>query len=380
MELKKIKVMTVVGTRPELIKLSSIIKELDNNADHILVHTGQNYDYELNGVFFDNLGLKRPDYFLEAAAPTASKTVANVIVKIDDLLEKEQPDALLILGDTNSCFAAYPAKRRKIPIFHIEAGNRCFDMRVPEEINRRIIDHISDINIVYSEVARTNLLREGLPLDRIIKTGSSFHEVLKACEPGIAASTVLKDLGLEKGKYFLLSLHREENIDNPAHLSALLRIMQSVIDTYELPILFAAHPRTRKRLEIENIVLPEGVRMVKPFGLFDYVHLEKHATCVLSDSGTVQEESSMLNFPAVQLRETHERQESTDEANVITAGLNPERVLQALAITVGQKRGEEREFLIPVDYQPTNVSKKVLRIIIGYTDYVKRVVWSDVVR
>lgn len=368
--------MTIVGTRPELIKLAAVIKELDRHAEHILVHTGQNYDYELNGVFFDNLKLRKPDHFLDAAGETPAQTVANVIQRSDALLASEQPDAILILGDTNSCLAAYPAKRRKIPIFHMEAGNRCFDMRVPEEVNRRLVDHLSDINLVYSEAARQNLLRENLPPDRIIKTGSSLHEVLLTHKDDIAASTVLKELGLEEGKYFLLSLHREENVDDPAHLARLIEILEALIETYHLPILFGAHPRTRKRLESQNITLPPEVQLMKPFGLFDFVTLEQHAMCVLTDSGTVQEESSMLNFPAVQLRETHERLESTDEANVITAGLNPERVLQAVAVAIEQKRGAEREFFIPADYAPTNVSKKVLRIIIGYTDYVKRTVWS----
>jgi UDP-N-acetylglucosamine 2-epimerase (non-hydrolysing) len=376
---QKIKVMTIVGTRPELIKLASVIKELDRHTDHVFVHTGQNYDYELNGVFFENLGLRKPDYFLDVAGDTASITVANVITKTDELLEKEQPEALLILGDTNSCLAAYPAKRRKIPIFHMEAGNRCFDMRVPEEVNRRVVDHLSDINLVYSEAARTNLLREGLPPDRIIKTGSSLHEVLMEYKNEIEASTILTDLDLTPEGYFVLSAHREENVDDPKQLERLVEITKALVEEYHLPILFGVHPRTQKRIESGQIVFPPEVRLMKSFGLFDYVKLQMNAKCVLTDSGTIQEESSMMNFPAVQLRVTHERLESSDEMSVITAGRNPERVLQAVAVAIEQQRGSTREFRIPQDYEPTNVSKKVLRIIIGYTDYVKRVVWSETV-
>lgn len=369
--------MTIVGTRPELIKLAAVIQELDKNVDHVFVHTGQNYDYELNGIFFENLALRKPDYFLEIAGTTPSQTVANVIHKTDELLEKEQPDALLILGDTNSCLAAYPAKRRKIPIFHMEAGNRCFDMRVPEEVNRRVVDHLSDVNLVYSEAARTNLLREGLPPDRVIKTGSSLHEVLVTHRDAIEASTILADLNLNPQGYFVLSAHREENVDNPLQLNRLVAITQSLIDTYQLPILFGVHPRTQKRIEAGHVVFPPEVRLMKAFGLFDYVKLQQNAKCVLTDSGTIQEEASMMNFPAVQLRETHERFEASDEMNVITAGRDPKRILQAVAVAIEQKRGAEREFRLPEDYTPVNVSKKVLRIIIGYTDYVKRVVWSE---
>lgn len=376
---KNIKVMTIVGTRPELIKLASVIKELDRHTDHIFVHTGQNYDYELNGVFFENLGLRKPDYFLEVAGDTASVTVANVITKTDELLEKEQPEAILVLGDTNSCLAAYPAKRRKIPIFHMEAGNRCFDMRVPEEVNRRVVDHLSDINLVYSEAARTNLLREGLPPDRIIKTGSSLHEVLVEYRNEIEASTILTNLNLTPEGYFVLSAHREENVDDPKQLERLVEITKALVEEYHLPILFGVHPRTQKRIESGQIVFPPEVCLMKSFGLFDYVKLQMNAKCVLTDSGTIQEESSMMNFPAVQLRVTHERLESSDEMSVITAGRSPVRVLQAVAVAIEQQRGSTREFRIPEDYEPTNVSKKVLRIIIGYTDYVKRVVWSETV-
>lgn len=376
--MKKIKIMTVVGTRPELIKLAEVIKELDRHTEHVFVHTGQNYDYELNGVFFENLSLRKPDYFLEVAGDTPSKTVAKVIAKTDELLARESPDALLILGDTNSCLAAYPAKRRKIPIFHMEAGNRCFDMRVPEEVNRRVVDHLSDINLVYSEAARTNLLNEGLSPDRVIKTGSSLHEVLTIHQEAIKSSTVLADLGLTPEGYFVLSAHREENVDNPKHLERLVGIAQALIDEYHLPILFGVHPRTQKRIDAGHIVFPPEVRLMKAFGLFDYVKLQQNAKCVLTDSGTIQEEASMMNFPAVQLRETHERFEANDEMNVVTAGRNPERILQAVQVVIAQKRGNNREFRIPHDYEPINVSKKVLRIIIGYTDYVKRVVWSEV--
>lgn len=376
--MKKIKIMTVVGTRPELIKLAEVIKELDRHTEHVFVHTGQNYDYELNGVFFENLGLRKPDYFLEVAGGTPSQTVAKVIAKTDELLAKESPDALLILGDTNSCLAAYPAKRRKIPIFHMEAGNRCFDMRVPEEVNRRVVDHLSDINLVYSEAARTNLLNEGLPPDRIIKTGSSLHEVLAIHREAIQSSTVLADLGLTPEGYFVLSAHREENVDDFHQLKRLVGITQALIDEYHLPILFGVHPRTQKRIDAGQIVFPPEVRLMKAFGLFDYVKLQQNAKCVLTDSGTIQEEASMMNFPAVQLRETHERFEANDEMNVITAGRNPERILQAVQVVIEQKRGNNREFCIPHDYEPIHVSKKVLRIIIGYTDYVKRVVWSEV--
>lgn len=374
--MKKLKVMTVIGTRPEIIKLAEVMHELDRFVDHCVVHTGQNYDYELNEIFFRDLGLRKPDYFLEAAGGSPAKTVARVIEKVDELLEKEKPDALLILGDTNSCMAAYPAKRRKIPIFHMEAGNRCFDMRVPEEVNRRVVDHLSDINMPFSEAARANLLREGLPADRIIKTGSPLYELYTNYRAQIDASPVLNELSLTSGEYFLVSLHREENVDNLIHFESLLSVIREVSTVYKKPIIFAAHPRTRKRLEAEHTVLPAEVQLIKPLGLFDYTHLEMHALCVLSDSGTIQEDSSILNFPAVQLRESNERFEANDEGTVIMAGLNPERVLQALAIAIEQKRGEEREFRIPTDYAVPNVSKKVVRTIVGYVDYVKRVVWS----
>lgn len=373
---KKIKVMTVVGTRPEIIKLSEVMKELDRYTDHVIVHTGQNFDYELNEIFFRDLELRKPDYFLDAAGETAAETVANVIKKSDELLAKEQPDALLILGDTNSCLAAYPAKRRKIPIFHMEAGNRCFDMRVPEEVNRRIVDQLGDINMPFSELARQNLIREGLPPAQVIKSGSPMFEVYSKYRQQIEASDILDKMQLVPNGYFVLSLHREENVDDPKHFEAMLTIINDMVERYGKPIVFGAHPRTRKRLESMKIELPREVMLVKPFGLFDYVKLQLNALCTLTDSGTIQEDSSILNFPGVQLRETHERFEASDEASVIMAGLNPERVLQAVTIAMDQTRGDTREFPIPLDYQAPNVSKKVVRIIVGYIDYVNRVVWS----
>ncbi len=368
--------MTLVGTRPEIIKLSQVIRQLDKDTEHVLVHTGQNYDYELNEIFFKDLGLRKPDYFLGVQGNTSSEVVGDVISKVDSILEKEQPEAFLILGDTNSCMGAYAAKRRKIPIFHMEAGNRCFDMRVPEELNRRILDHVSDINLVYSDVTRLNLLNEGLPMDRIIKTGSPTNEVLHNNEDAINASTILRDLSLESEKYFVLSAHREENIGIERNFDNLIKIISTVSETYDMPIIFSVHPRTRKRLEKEGVQLPSNVNLMKPLGLFDYVNLQKNAFCVLSDSGTISEESSMLNFPAVNLRETHERLEAMDEGSVIMAGLNPWRVLQAIEMAISQKRGDVRDFNTPVDYTNRNVSRKVVRIILSYIDYVNRVVWS----
>ncbi len=375
--MRKIKVVTVIGTRPEIIKLSEVIKELDRHAEHILVHTGQNYDHELNEIFFKDLGLRKPDYFLDAAGTSAAELVANAIVRVDEVLKKEKPDAFLVLGDTNSAVSAYAAKRRKVPIFHMEAGNRCFDMRVPEEVNRRVIDHMSDINLPYSDIARDNLLREGLPSDRIVKTGSPMREVLTVHKGAIDASKVLSKLSLSPRGYFVLSLHREENVDNPEHLKRLVAIIASIAKTYKKPIIFSVHPRTKKRLEEGKILFPPEVQVMKPLGFFDYVHLEENAFCVLSDSGTISEESAMLNFPGISLRETHERHEAIEEGSFILAGLNPERVLQAVDVAIGQQRGSERDFKIPADYDAPNVSKKVLRTIISYTDYVKRVVWSE---
>jgi UDP-N-acetylglucosamine 2-epimerase (non-hydrolysing) len=377
MKIKKLKIVTVVGTRPEIIRLSEVMKELDRTMEQIIVHTGQNYDYELSEVFFKELGIRKPDYFLGATGKNATDTVGKIISAVDEVLEKEKPDAFLVLGDTNSCMAAYSAKRRKIPIFHMEAGNRSFDFRVPEEVNRRVIDHLSDMNLAYSELARHHLLREGLPADRIIKTGSPLYEVLMANMKKILSSKILKDLGIQKEKYFVLTAHREENIDIPENFARLIKIIESVSEMYKMPIIFSCHPRTRKRIEEQKITLPKTVKMMKPMGLFEFVHLEMNALCVLSDSGTISEESSILNFPALNLREAHERPEAMDEASVIMTGLNPERVLQSLEIVKNQPRGLKRDFRIPEEYIYPNVSKKVARIILSYTDYVRRKVWLD---
>ncbi len=375
--MKKMKVMTIIGTRPEIIKLSEVIKELDRHTDHILVHTGQNYDYELNEIFFKDLGLRKPDYFLESVGTSVAETVANVISKTDKVLEIEKPEAFLVLGDTNSAMGAYSAKRRKIPIFHMEAGNRCFDARVPEEVNRKILDHMSDINLVYSDVTRHNLLREGLPMDRIIKSGSPTYEVLMKNKEGIENSKILDTLNLEKYKYLVMTLHREENVDIKANFDKEIEIIRAVSKQYDMPIIFSCHPRTKKRLDESGVSLPENVKTMKPLGLFDFVKLQMNAFCVITDSGTISEESSMLNFPGVNVRETHERLEAMDEGSVIMSGLKPERVLQAIEMAVTQKRGEARDFRIPPDYSYQNVSKKMARVIMSYTDYVKRVVWSE---
>ncbi|KKR29754.1 MAG: UDP-N-acetylglucosamine 2-epimerase [Candidatus Woesebacteria bacterium GW2011_GWA1_39_8] len=376
METKKIKVMTVVGTRPEIIKLCEVIKELDKHTDHVLVHTGQNYDYELNEIFFKDLGLRKPDYFLDAAGKNGIETVGNVIIKIDKLILQEKPDAFLILGDTNSALSVYSAKRRKIPIFHMEAGNRSFDARVPEEVNRKVVDHVSDINIVYSDITRDNLIREGLPIDRIIKSGATMFEVLEVYKHKIEASKILNKLHLQKRKYFVLTLHREENIDSEKNFNSLIKIIETVSEKYKLPIIFSAHPRTQKRLAEKNIKLPKEVRLMKPMGFFDFVKLQKNSLCVLTDSGTISIESPILNFPGLNLRDAHERNEAMDEAAVVMTGLNPERVLQALEVVKNQ-HGAKREFKIPEDYMVPNVSKKILRIILSYTDYVKRTVWQE---
>ena len=374
--MKKLKILTLFGVRPEIIKLSSVIRELDAHTDHVLVHTGQNYDYELNEVFFKDLGLRKPDYFLEAAGTTAVKTVATVMEKLEDVLEKEKPDAFLVLGDTNSTMGAYAAKRHKIPIFHMEAGNRCFDFRVPEEVNRRVIDHISDINLTYSDISRDNLLREGLPIDRTIKTGSPMFEVLAGGMENIHASTILTELKLKPNEYFVFSTHREENVDSPSNLKKIVEITKAISAAYDFPIIFSCHPRTKKRIDDAGFTFPKQVRLMKPFGWNDYMKLQMNACCVLTDSGTISEESSIMNFPALNLREAHERAEAMDEASVVMTGLNPERVMQALAIVKNQSRGEKREFNIPEDYSYPQVSKKVLRIILSYTDYVKRTVWG----
>jgi UDP-N-acetylglucosamine 2-epimerase (non-hydrolysing) len=369
------KVLTVVGTRPEIIRLSRVMTALDRYVEHVVVHTGQNYDYELNQVFFDDLGLRKPDYFLDAAGKNGAETVGNVINKTDAVLEAVKPDALLVLGDTNSCMAAYPAKRRKIPIFHMEAGNRCFDMRVPEEINRRIVDHISDINMPYSDISRDYLLREGLAPDRVIKTGSPMFEILNFYRAKIEKSDALKRLDLEKGKFFVISAHREENVDTPARLQMLADTLNGLAADYGFRIIFSTHPRTRKRLEANGVKLDPLVELLKPFGFFDYVNLELNAACTLSDSGTISEESSILNFPALNLRDAHERPEAVEEASVIMTGLNYTRVKEALKVLESQKRGAERTLRPVADYSMPNVSEKVVRIILSYTDYVNRVVW-----
>ncbi|MBN1545601.1 MAG: UDP-N-acetylglucosamine 2-epimerase (non-hydrolyzing) [Syntrophaceae bacterium] len=370
------KIMTVVGTRPEIIRLSRVIAALDRYARHTLVHTGQNYDYELNQVFFDDLDLRRPDHFLEAAGKTPAETVGLVIMKIDEILADEQPDAVLILGDTNSCLAAYPAKRRKIPVFHMEAGNRCFDERVPEEINRRIVDHISDINMPYSAISREYLLREGLPPDRVIVTGSPMYEVLHYYLPKIERSCILESLNLKPLNYFLLSCHREENVDNENNFQHLIEVLQGLSGSFGKRIIMTTHPRTRKRIEERDITLPKLLELQKPFGLTDYAKLQMNARAVLSDSGTITEESSILNFPALNIRQAHERPEGMEEGAVMMVGLNWSRVKEALAILENQPRGEERVLPVVRDYNVPNVSEKIVRTILSYTDYVNRVVWQ----
>jgi UDP-N-acetylglucosamine 2-epimerase (non-hydrolysing) len=367
--------MTVVGTRPEIIRLSRVIDRFDRYCDHTLVHTGQNYDYELNEVFFSDLGIRKPDAFLEAAGANAAETIGKVIIGADQVLERYQPDALMILGDTNSCLAAVAAKRRKVPIFHMEAGNRCFDFRVPEEINRRIVDHTSDINLTYSEIAREYLLREGLPPDQVIKTGSPMREVLEHYRAGIEASDVLQRLELDEGGYFIVSAHREENVDAPERLRMLFEVLDAVARRFGQPVIVSTHPRTRKRIEALGLAAHPLVRFHKPFGFLDYVALQTKARAVLSDSGTITEESSILNFPAVNLREVHERPEGFEEASVMFVGLEVERVMQALAILSDQPRGDRRLLGLVDDYAPANVSDKVLRIVLSYTGFVNRKVW-----
>jgi len=372
---KKIKVMTVVGTRPEIIRLSRVMAKLDQYADHILVHTGQNYDYELNEVFFKDLGVRKPDYFLEAAGASVAETIGQVIIKVDQVLEKETPEALLILGDTNSCLSALPAKRRKIPVFHMEAGNRCFDQRVPEEINRKIVDHISDINLTYSSIAREYLLREGLPPDRVIKTGSPMFEVLTHYKDNIDKSQIIKQLGLAIQDYFVVSAHREENIDSDINFSKLVTILNGLAETYGKRVIVSTHPRTRKRVGTKGIQFHKNVELLKPLGFFDYVHLQKNAYAVLSDSGTITEESSILNFSALNIREAHERPEGMEETVVMMTGLELDRIHQGLTVLADQPRGKTRMLRQVSDYSMPNVSEKVLRIIISYTDYVNRNVW-----
>lgn len=376
--IKKLKVLTVVGTRPEIIRLSRVLAKLDESEaiEHVLVHTGQNYDYELNQIFFEDLGLRKPDHFLEAAGKTATETIGQILIKIDPLLESVKPDAFLVLGDTNSCLCAIPAKKRKIPIFHMEAGNRCFDQRVPEETNRKIVDHISDVNLTYSDIAREYLLREGLPADRVIKTGSPMYEVLHHYMPKIKQSGILDELQLKAQQYFVVSAHREENINSDRNFDNLVKSLNEIATIFGLPVIVSAHPRTRKMIDAKGVVFNPLVKLMKPYGLSDYIALQMQAKAVLSDSGTISEESSILNFPALNIREAHERPEAMEEASVMMVGLNPERILQGLKQLEYQQR-DTRNFREVYDYSMPNVADKVVRIIISYTDYVKRTVWKN---
>lgn len=376
--MKKIKVVTVVGTRPEIIRLSRVITALDQSEaiEHILVHTGQNYDYELNQIFFEDLQIRKPDFFLDAAGKTATETVGNILIKIDPLLEETNPDAFLVLGDTNSCLCAIPAKKRHIPIFHMEAGNRCFDQRVPEETNRKIVDHIADINLTYSDIAREYLLREGLPADRIIKTGSPMYEVLHHHLERIKNSDVLTKLGLKQGEFFVVSSHREENINSERNFIGLIDSLNVLAEKYRFPIIVSTHPRTRKMIESKQVQTHNLIQFLKPLGFIDYNALQKNAFAVLSDSGTISEESSILNFRALNIREAHERPEAMEEASVMMVGMNSDRILQAIAQLSNQQIGEDRNFRLVEDYSMPNVSEKVVRVIISYIDYIKRVVWQ----
>ena len=376
---QRLKVMTVVGTRPEIIRLARVMSALDNSKaiEHIIVHTGQNYDYELNQIFFDDLQIRKPDYFLNAAGATATETIGKILINIDPLLEEVKPDAFLVLGDTNSCLCAIPAKKRHIPIFHMEAGNRCFDQRVPEETNRKIVDHISDINLTYSDIAREYLLREGLSADKIIKTGSPMFEVLNHYLPSIQSSNILDRLHLQQNKYFVVSAHREENISSDSNFTSLISSLNLVAEKYGLPIIVSTHPRTRKMIETKEIVLHKNIQLLKPLGFNDYNALQLNSKAVLSDSGTISEESSILNFPALNIREAHERPEAMEEASVMMVGLNPERIIQGLMQLESQKTGDNRSFRKVSDYSMPNVSDKVVRIIISYVDYIKRTVWSE---
>ena len=374
--MKKLKLMSVVGTRPEIIRLSRVFAKLDEHCEHTLVHTGQNYDYELNQVFFEDLGIRKPDYFLDAAGKNVAETIGQVIIKVDQIIESVNPEAILILGDTNSCLAAIPAKRRKVPIFHMEAGNRCFDQRVPEETNRKIVDHIADINMPYSTIARDYLIAEGIPADRIVKTGSPMYEVLTHYMKEIDSSKILELLDIENGKFFVVSAHREENVDAPAQLIKLANSLNSIADYYGLPVIVSTHPRTQKRINDQGIQFHKNIKLLKPLGFHDYNHLQKNAKAVLSDSGTINEESSIMNFPALNIREAHERPEGMEEASVMMVGLDSKRVMQALSILEQQPSGKKRLLRMVDDYGMANVSDKVVRIIHSYTDYVNRVVWK----
>lgn len=377
--MKKLKVMTVVGTRPEIIRLSCVLQKLDQSEaiEHTLVHTGQNYDYELNEVFFEDLGLRKPDYFLNAAGKNATETAGQILINVDPVLEEVKPDAFLVLGDTNSCLCAIAAKKRHIPIFHMEAGNRCFDQRVPEESNRKIVDHTADINLTYSDIAREYLLAEGLRPDRIIKTGSPMYEVIMQYLPKIERSTILEKLKLEEGKYFVVSAHREENINSEKNFNNLIEILNTIAEKYNYPVIVSTHPRTRKMVEAKGVIFHKNVQLMKPMGLSDYNKLQLKSFAVLSDSGTISEESSILNFRALNIREAHERPEAMEEASVMMVGLNPERVMQGLVQLQYQEIGSDRNFRPVADYSMPNVSDKVVRIILSYTDYIKRVVWSE---
>ena len=374
--MKKLKVVTVVGTRPEIIRLSRVIARLDEHCEHLLVHTGQNYDYELNQIFFDDLGIRKPDHFLNAAGQSGAETIGNVIIAVDRMLAQTEPEALLVLGDTNSCMAVIPAKRRKIPIFHMEAGNRCFDMRVPEEINRRIVDHTADVNLTYSTIARNYLLREGLSADMVIKTGSPMFEVLNHYRTAIEDSDILDRLQLKSGQFFTVSAHREENIDSDNNFLKLVEVLNTVAEKFNLPVIVSTHPRTQKRVDAMGVKFHPNVQLLKPLGFMDYNKLQLEAKAVLSDSGTINEESSILNFPALNLREAHERPEGMEEAAVMMVGLEVERVLQALDILDTQARGATRTLCLVEDYSVPNVSEKVVRIIHSYRDYVMRTVWK----
>lgn len=370
------RVATVIGTRPEIIRLSRVIAALDRHMDHVLIHTGQNYDYELNEIFFKDLEIREPDVFLHAAGKSVAETLGNIIAKSDEALAKVQPDAVLVLGDTNSCLTAMAAKRRKIPIFHMEAGNRCFDERVPEEINRKIVDHISDINMPYSDISRQYLLREGIPPDRVIKTGSPMYEVVNHYRHKIGASKVLERFGLKKYEYFVVSAHREENIDSPSQFRKLVTLLNLLVSQYELPVVVSVHPRTGKRIDLEGVTFPDKIRLMKPMAFSEYVHLMMKARATLSDSGTITEESSILNFPALNIRETHERPEGMEEGAVMMVGLDSKVVLDAIRMLDTQPSGSKRRFQVVADYEVANVSEKVVRIILSYSTYVNRVVWK----